>query len=195
MVSLEKALIKSLTLGCVLYCISVEALHLVNLTGLSNCGGDGLKPSVYLTEVWPEFNPDNELCVAMHGTYHWTKVMTGPRLLQMVFYRCPKDSEVPCEENPIYHEEILDCNRFMDDSSGPWHMYSSAMETGSKCGESLGEFALDFSSLKIDHLVNYLHIDDEEYSRFRIRTKFLDAESKEMVACANIDFDLLKAIT
>lgn len=74
-------------------------------------------------------------------------------------------------------------------------MYSSVMETGSKCGESLGEFALDFSSLKIGHLVNYLHIDDEEYGRFRIRTKFLDAESKEMVACANIDFDLLKVIT
>lgn len=182
-----------LIIGLVLCGTCAESLHLVNLTGLSNCADEGLNPVAFLTEVRQEINPDNGICDAIHGKYNFTKVVPGTRVMQITVYKCPMEPKGPCTENPTFHEELLDCNRLLEDDSGPWHMYTSAM-SGSKCGEEIGEFTLDYSSLRIDHLVKYLDIDDDVYRRFSMRTHtFL--ETKEVVACVDMDFDLLKVVT
>lgn len=183
-------------LGFVLCCTFVEPLHITNLTALANCEDESLNPLAYFIEVRPEIDPDTGICIAMHAVYNWTKLATGPRLLQIDLYKCRKDleSQGPCLDNPTHYEELLDCKRLVEDSSGPWHMYTSSME-GSKCGEEIGVFKMDYSILKIDHLVNYLDIDDDQYRRFRIRTHFVDLDSRDVVACVYFDFDLLKVIT
>lgn len=173
---------------------AVESLHLVNLTSLTACDDPGMDPAGYITESRPEINPDNGLIVAFHAKFNFTRVLSGPRTLRMTFFKCAKDTMGPCNENPTVHEEVLDCLRFTEDASGPWHMFSTAM-SGSKCGDVVGQFTLDFSALKIDHLVKYLDVDDEQFRRFRLKTHFIDIDSGDDVGCNDIQFDLLKVVT
>lgn len=49
-------------------------------------------------------------------------------------FKCPLDSDGVCGENGLEFFEHLGCERFTQDSSGPWYMISSAMEDG-RCGE------------------------------------------------------------
>lgn len=181
-----------LLVGLVLCCTTaIESVHLVNLTSLTTCDDYGMDPKAFITEVRHELAPDSGLCIALHATYNWTKVTTGAWLVKMLVFKCPVDTTGRCSDNSDAFEEILDCQRFKEDSSGPWHMYSSSM-SGSKCGESIGIFTMDFSSLKIEHLVNYLDIDDEQFRRFRIKAHFIHMESNDTIGCNNIEFDLLK---
>lgn len=108
----------------------------------------------------------------------------------MKVFKCPADSVGPCTSNPIVHQELVDCKRFIEDDSGPWHMFSSSM-SGSKCGEAMGEFTFDFSSLKMEYLVKYLDLDDRSYSRFHIQMDVIDAITNELWSCGDMHFDLV----
>lgn len=168
-----------------------SAEHLINLTRMANCDELTEKPIAYVIEARPEMDPVTNLIKAYHAKFNWTKVDTGPRIVTMIIFKCPKGSMGSCISNPTVHQETLSCKRFMEDDSGPWHMYSSSM-SGSKCGDEVGTFSFDFTSLKIDHLIQYLDVNDEQFRRFRINIIFESVETLATIACGHLEFELLK---
>lgn len=173
-------------------CISSAATaeRLVNLTHLDNCEEHGQTKTAHLTSVSYEINSNTGMCNTIHGKFRVKNIDTNPRILIIKFFKCPADNMGPCNSNPIVHEESMDCKRFVEDDSGPWHMFSSSM-SGSKCGEAAGDFTLDYSSLKLEHLVKYLDLNDRTYSRFRLVMDYIDAKTRETWGCSDIHFDLV----
>lgn len=172
-----------------LSCVSTEA-RTVNLTHLDNCLQHGQSRNAHLISVSYELDADTGICNTIHAKFNVTEIDTNPRIWKMTIFKCPADTTGFCNSNPTTHEELVDCKRFIEDDSGPWHMFSSSM-SGSKCGEAIGTFSLDYSSLKLDHLVKYLDLDNRDYSRFRIEMDVLDAYSRETWTCGDMHFDLV----
>lgn len=54
--------------------------------------------------------------------------------MNITMWRCGADSTGQCNENSEYFYEVMECERFHIDESGPWAMFSQAMSRGSKCG-------------------------------------------------------------
>lgn len=57
--------------------------------------------------------------------------------------RCKGDSSGRCMENAEHFYEVLHCERFHKDESGPWFMLSDGM-SGSKCGEQIVNLQISF---------------------------------------------------
>lgn len=49
-------------------------------------------------------------------------------------WRCGKGSTDTCLENPEHFIEVLHCERFHKDITGPWAMIADGMADHSKCG-------------------------------------------------------------
>jgi hypothetical protein len=43
--------------------------------------------------------------------------------LVFTFYKCAKGATGVCTENPKEFIEAVDCKRFLNDATGPWHMF------------------------------------------------------------------------
>lgn len=167
----------------------VAARH-VNISLLANCDDTIDHAPVYLTKVWYEMGPEN-LCDTIHATFHVATIDLAPNELSMVLYKCPGGHiEDPCFDNPTEHVEHLDCDRFVNDDTGPWHMFSSSM-SGSHCGDEMGDFELNTSRLRIEYLIKYLDIHDDDYHRFRLRMYFRSTGTDEARGCAHVDFYLV----
>lgn len=163
----------------------------VNLTRLDNCEEYGQTAPVHLTSVRYDINPDTGVCDVIHGEFSVKTIDTAPKVLFMTLFKCAPDSTGKCLANPTTHEEAMDCKRFVEDDAGPWHMFSSSM-SGSKCGEEMGEFTLDYSRLKVEHLINYLDIQDDQYSRFMLKMNFMSTTTQESRGCGEVEFNLVK---
>lgn len=185
-----KSLLPCLILVACLSSGAVEARQ-VNLTNMNNCREYGISSPVHLTSLRYDVNPETGLCDMIHGEFTVMTVDTAPTHLIMTLFKCPADSEGSCESNPTTHEEHIDCERFVSDDSGPWHMFSSSM-SGSKCGEETGQFSLDYSRLKVEHLINYLDIHDDQFSKFQLKMNFLSTATGTPRGCAEIEFNLVK---
>lgn len=62
--------------------------------------------------------------------------------MNITMMRCKADSTDTCNDNAEHFYEILHCERFHKDESGPWYMLSDGMDTGSKCGEKVVNFEI-----------------------------------------------------
>lgn len=163
----------------------------VNITYLDNCqdmGGE--QPLAYLTHVDYHIDED-QLCDMVHAGLKITTVDTEPLLLKMTLFKC-EDAGMPnsCKENPMVHEEFLDCHRLLHDDSGPWHMFTSAMDEG-QCGDVIGEFPLSFARLRLEYLIKYLDVYDAAWNTFRLEMYFKSTKENAMRGCAELDFVLL----
>lgn len=166
------------------------AARVINITHLFNCEDTAFDAPVHLTEITYELDAD-KLCDTVHGKFDVKSVDTMPKELLMVLYMCEGGSiEEPCLQNPTEHSETIDCERFVTDDSGPWHMFAVGMK-GTKCAEEVGSFELFYSRLKLDHLIKYLDIHDDQYTRFRLRMYFGSQQTGMARGCANVDFNLV----
>lgn len=108
-------------------------------------------------------------------------------------YRCPTSSSHRCDENVEFFREVLHCERFSTDATGPWFMLSDGM-TESKCGEASGIFHLTNARLKPDYLTSYM-IKDVEHARHRMdlimRKKGKQSGELYLRACITLDFELI----
>lgn len=57
--------------------------------------------------------------------------------MNITMMRCKEGTTGRCMENPEHFYEILPCERFHKDQTGPWMMLSKAMYGASKCGEQI----------------------------------------------------------
>lgn len=55
--------------------------------------------------------------------------------MNITMMRCKEGTTGPCVDNPEHFYEILHCERFHKDETGPWFMLSDGMDNISKCGE------------------------------------------------------------
>lgn len=175
----------------VLLCLgyATEARH-VNLTKLDNCVESGRTAPVHLTSVTYELNPASGVIDVIHAQYSVKTPDLADNHLIMRLYKCPADFVGTCNLNPTIHEEPMPCERFVQDSTGPWHMFSSSM-SGSKCGDEVGDFTLDYSSLKTENLIKYLDIHDDQYSRFHLEMDFISQSTMKSRGCGAVEFDIV----
>lgn len=164
----------------------------VNITFLDNCSDlDNEKPTAYLDKVDYHYADGDGTCDQVHGDLHVITVDEEPLELFMTLFKCDDPNMGSnCRDNPDNHEELLDCHRLMNDDSGPWHMFTSAMEEG-QCGDKVGVFTLTFARLRLEHLIKYLDVYDKSFHSFRLRMYFKSTMTKSLRGCAELDFQLL----
>lgn len=163
----------------------------VNITYLDNCPGAGANgdATVYVTDVNYHFMEDGT-CDIVHSMIHITTVDTEPIALEMTLYKCPGlNLNGPCLESPTVHEELLDCDRLMNDDSGPWHMLTSAMDDG-QCGDKTGSFPMNFARFKLEYLMKYLDVYDANFNTFRLKMNFKSTLTNTLRGCGELDFTL-----
>lgn len=112
--------------------------------------------------------------------------------LVMTFYKCPKDAVDVCKENAKEFVEDLDCVRFHNDATGPWHMFAPAMDIRNVCAESQGEYELNGARMEGRFLEKYMTVEEGHY---RIKMLYhLPGESfdvKNLRGCVELDFDII----
>lgn len=183
-----------LALACVLcFGASTVSARRVNITFLDNCSDLGdEKPVVYLYNVKYHIDSEDGLCDIVHTHLNITTLDPDPLELEMTLYKCTESNmEEPCKNNPTVHEELLTCERLMNDDSGPWHMFTSVMEDDLKCGKKMGEFELSFARLRLEHLMKYLDVYDAEFNTFRLKMYFKSVKEQALRGCGELDFALL----
>lgn len=163
----------------------------LTITNLENCQEYGDAAAVTMTTVEYHKDPVTGTSPTVHGTFLVKSGDFKPRILTITLYKC-KDpaSNEPCQENPVVYEETLDCDRLIGDDSGPWAMFSRAIAR-SNCGQSTGEFSMDYSTMKLQHLMKYLDIHDNEWGRYRLRIYFHSTQTNSIRACFDLDFKLV----
>lgn len=62
--------------------------------------------------------------------------------MNITMLRCKAGTTGPCNDNAEHFLEVLHCERFHKDASGPWFMLSDGM-TDAKCGEKTVSQAVD----------------------------------------------------
>lgn len=189
MALLVKVLISVFTVAAV---TSSVAARRVNITVLDNCKDldPHEKPSAYLTAV--DYHIDEGgYCDIVHGNVAITTVDPEPLLLNMTLFKCEElGMKEPCLGSPTYHIESLDCERIMNDTSGPWHMFSSGMDSG-QCGDLIGHFPLSFARLRLEYLMKYLDVYDALWNTFRLKMYFESTRDNVVRGCLELDFELL----
>lgn len=171
---------------------SSVAARRVNITLLDNCQDldPHEKPTAYLTTI--DYHIDEGgYCDIVHGNVAVTSVDTDPLELNMTLYKCEEPGmKTPCMESPTYHIESLDCERLMNDTSGPWHMFTSGMDEG-QCGDLIGNFPLSFARLRLEYLMKYLDVYDASWNTFRLKMYFESTRDKIIRGCIELDFELM----
>lgn len=181
-----------LVLLVIVLCGSKVSGRQVNITYLGNCQDIDVKgeATVFLRNVDYHITDDGT-CDIVHGQLDITTVDAEPVELVMSLFKCQeKNMATPCTLNPTVHEELLNCDRLMNDDSGPWHMFTSAMDDG-QCGDKIGLFVLSFARLRLEHLMKYLDVYDADYNTFRLKMLFTSTLTNTVRGCGELDFSLL----
>lgn len=187
MASLLSLTVNFLVIICAL--LNSASARQVNITYLNNCKDqDSHTATAYLRDVDYHITDDGT-CDIVHSKVEITTVDTEPYMLVMTLYKCPGYLTTPCLDSPTTHEELLDCDRLMNDDSGPWHMFTSAME-GGQCGDAVGMFGMSFARLKLEHLIKYLDVYDANYNSFRLKMNFKSTSTGQVRGCGDLDFTL-----
>lgn len=152
---------------------------------------DGVHPAELLSVI---YDRDAEgFCDTIHGTYVIRKIDERDMELVIQIFTCPPETEGTCDQNVKTYIEQLHCDRFKEDSSGPWYMISTAM-SGSKCGEKLGNFELNSAQLRKEYLSNYLDPNPAN-SKMRLRMMFHkkgeDPKDYHVRGCLSVEFFLV----
>lgn len=117
--------------------VSHTSARLINITYLDNCHDDHSPGSTVFVRNVDYHYGDDGMCDMVHADLDVQTVDMEPLELVMTLYKCTEIEKIDsCFENPTYHDELLDCERLTNDSSGPWHMITAAMDDG-KCGEKV----------------------------------------------------------
>lgn len=174
----------------VIIAVSSVAARQVNITYLDNCvGEDSHTATVFLRDVVYHILEDGS-CDIVHSRVDIQTVDADPYELVMTLYKCEQSNmKEPCLDNPTVHEEMLNCDRLMNDASGPWHMFTSAME-GGQCGDVVGIFEMSFARLKLEHLIKYLDVYDANFNTFRLKMYFKSTLTQQLRGCGELDFTL-----
>ena len=183
-----KSLLGTLASLALLFCSAYG--RLVNITTLDNCQDEPSNTAtVFVRDVSYHVTEDGT-CDIVHCSIDVTTVDTEPLELEMTLFKCPERGMTgPCLANPTKHDELLDCDRLMNDDSGPWHMFTSAMEDG-QCGDKVGVFGMSFARFKLEYLMKYLDVYDASFNTFRLKMKFMSTQTKRMRGCGELDFTL-----
>lgn len=111
--------------------------------------------------------------------------------LVLSFFKCPKGATGPCAENQKDFVEQVDCKRFHSDDTGPWHMFSPAIDKRNPCAESMGKFDIIAAKIEARFFEKYMAIEEGHY---RIKCiHHLPGETmdvKNLRGCIEIDFDI-----
>lgn len=176
-------------------CLSVTPSYarLLNITNMENCQEYKDAAVVQLKTVKFHVDPATGVCDTVHGDFVVKAGDDMPRILIMTLFKCPDpmSSEI-CLSNPTKHEETLGCDRLTGDDSGPWAMFSEAIKNAN-CGKNAGVFSLDYSTLSLNNLMNYLDIHDSDFGRYRMRMYFHSTQTDSIRACLDVDFKLITA--
>lgn len=175
-------------IGC--FQSSLVSARQINITYLENCKDvDSHTATAYLREVDYHITEDGT-CDIVHCKVEFTTLDTEPYALVMSLFKCPEAfMKTSCLDNPTIHEELLDCERLMNDDSGPWHMFSSALD-GGQCGDQIGMFEMNFARLRLEHLIKYLDVYDANFNTFRLKMNFKSTLTGQVRGCADLDFTL-----
>lgn len=63
-------------------------------------------------------------------------------------WRCGAQTTGTCNDNAEHFFEVLPCERFHRDATGPWAMLSDGMSYHSKCGANAVTFIKSINSVK-----------------------------------------------
>lgn len=181
-----------LQLILVFQCSSIDARR-INITNLDNCRHlVDERAVVYATKVDYHVSEEDGLCDQVHMRLKIETVDPADLHLMMTLYKCEEATPAEfCSSNPTFHEEYLDCTRLIEDDTGPWHMFTSAMDPDYTCGKKSGEIEMTFMRFKLEHLMKYLDIYDSSYSHFRLKMYFKSTGTNALRACGDLDFSLL----
>lgn len=192
MVAPQKNLIPFGILLAIWLSASCVSARRINITMLDNCRDMTELPAAYLQNVSYHYDPEDGLCDQVHGDIVITTLDMDNFELIMTLYKCEeKNLDTLCTSNSVTHIEVLDCHRLMNDDSGPWHMFTQAME-GGQCGEEIGVFGMTFARLRVEHLMKYLDIYDATYNSFRLVMNFMSTSNLKTRGCGELDFTLLE---
>ncbi|XP_031627241.1 uncharacterized protein LOC116343360 [Contarinia nasturtii] len=168
----------------------------VNITKFGNC--DMLDPSenmahfVRMSDISYECDADG-YCDTIHAKYNIPTINTADKLMNITMMRCKASGSEPCDENPEHFYEILHCERFHKDESGPWFMISDGMQAA-KCGEMTGTFELKNAKLKPEYLTNYM-VHDVDFPRHRmihmVRKAIEGSDEVPIRACIDMEFNII----
>lgn len=112
--------------------------------------------------------------------------------LVITFSKCPPGATGICTDNAKEFIEAVDCKRFHDDDTGPWHMFAPAIDKRNLCAELKGEFDITGAKMESRFFEKYMKIEE---GHFRIRMlHHLPHESmdiKNLRGCIELDFDII----
>ena len=128
----------------------------------------------------------------VHGKYvvHVHRDHTDTELVMTIF-KCPKGATGMCSEKLLEVTEPLDCQRFLTDATGPWHMFAPATDKRNVCAETKGEF--EFASAKIEarFFEKYMTVEEGHY---RVKSLYhlpgANMDIKNLRGCIELDFDI-----
>lgn len=169
----------------------VRADRVLGITNVENCREFESEAVVQLQKVTYHVDPETGVSDTVHGEFNVRAGDTQPRILTMTLFKCadPTSTEV-CLSNPTVREEVLGCDRLIGDETGPWAMFSQAI-AGSNCGKEVGVFSMDYSTLRLNNIINYLDIHDTDFGRYRMRMYFHSTQTDSIRACVDLDFRLV----
>lgn len=111
--------------------------------------------------------------------------------LVMAFYKCAKGSTGVCNENESQFVEQVNCQRFLEDDTGPWHMFAPAMDERNVCAEIQGQYRITNATLYQKHLEKYMKI---EQGHYRVKALYHlpgeDFSIRNLRGCVELDFDI-----
>lgn len=111
--------------------------------------------------------------------------------LVLWFFKCPKGSTGVCSENKKEFTENLNCKRFLEDDSGPWHMFAPAMDKRNVCAEAQGRYSITNATIFARHVEKYMKVEEGHY---RIKTIYHlpgeDFSVRNLRGCIELDFDI-----
>lgn len=111
--------------------------------------------------------------------------------LVLWFYKCPKGSTGFCDQNKAEFIEPMTCKRFLEDDSGPWHMFAPAIDKRNVCAEYQGQYSITNATIFTHHVEKYMKVEEGHY---RIKSIYHlpgeDFSVKNLRGCIEIDFDI-----
>lgn len=111
--------------------------------------------------------------------------------LAMWFFKCPKGTTEICDEMKQEFIDPLSCKRFLNDDTGPWHMFAPAMDKRNVCAELTGTYSITNATMKAKYLEKYMTIVEGHY-RIKAMHHVIneDFSVKNLRSCVEVDFDI-----
>lgn len=135
----------------------------------------------------------NGFADVMHGkfTVHFDRDHKETELIMTIF-KCAKGSVGMCKDNPTEYIEDLSCERFQTDKTGPWYIFSPAMDKRNLCAELAGEFELNGAKFEAQYLEKYMTIEEGHYrikALYHLPHETMDI--RNLRGCIEVDFDII----